>query len=398
MKKVLLIGHGPQVLPSSTHTGFPQLRTWSLQSYLHMLGHDVHTVYIEEGHDTLPNETFDVAVTAGPFASAFAALSLPDNIPLWLDWPSDPRADLHARLHGKGILPAPSEQAFVTMLHTLALRRADAVGVISKRQYWATLSSLLDWEISTAQLQQKIHYTPISFDFPFPKVRTKRSSKKSIALAGSLNSWFDAHRTYEILHDALGTSSDVNIHIYGGKVTHHHDPSCPLHHWKDSRVHHHGWLSNTDFHASLSTQNLGFWMNRSGVEPLLGSRTRALLFAWMGMDIAASCDTELMRSLLDEGLVWDIRSEQDFHRALEEKDSHAEQLFEYCTEHFSPAQAFAPIGTWLSNPMRTNHNQRETLSDELYRLRSAIHEIHTSRTWKWGSRIHRFLKQLSRKS
>ena len=392
MKKILLIGHGPAITPSSTHVGFPQLRTWSILKYLRDLGHDVHTVYAKGEKTTLPHQKFDAAVTAGPFSSAFAALSLHDDIPLWLDWPSDPRADLHARIHGKGEPPPPAEQAFVTMLHTLALRRADAIGVISKRQYWATLSSLMDWTLSTESLQHKIHYTPISFDFPFPKAQREKQKKRNITLAGSMNSWFDAEKTQTILLEALRNHPDIHINIYGGRVAHHIDPHCPIHHWKHPHVHHHGWLSNDHFYESLCTQDVGLWVNHQGVEPLLGSRTRALLFAWMGMDIAASCDTELMESLLQEGLVWDLRSPKDLQLCLQSPKFHGEALIEYCQEDFSPTKVFSPIKEWLKNPVRNQSSQQETMSDELHRLRTTIRNIHNSKTWRWGSRIHRYMK------
>lgn len=395
MKKILLIGHGPKIQPSSVHVAFPQLRTWSLERYLGTLGHDVHTVYVENKENPLPQIDCDVAITAGPFASAYAALSLPDDVPLWLDWPSDPRADFHARLHSTGLLPEPAEQAFVTMLHNLALRRADAVGVISKRQYWATLSSMLDWSIHDAQLQERIWVTPIAFDFPFPKPNTQRTQKTNIALAGSINSWFDTERAFRLLHDAIQTYPKINVHIFGGRVQHHIDHKCPLQKWSHSLVHHHGWLSNDEFYTLLCKQDIGFWTNRAGVEPLLGSRTRALLFAWMGMDITATCDTELMKELHIEGLVWDIRSNQDLFKAISEPSHSGALLHEYCQDQYSPSKTYAPIKKWLQAPRRRASVDKENLSQELYRLRNTIQEIHNSTTWKWGSRIHKFLKKFS---
>ena len=394
MKKVLLIGHGPPVQPSSTNVAFPQLRTWSMERYFQALGHHVQTIYVEDKNTNIPNTDYDVAITAGPFASAYAALSLPDEIPLWLDWPSDPRADLHARLHSTGSLPDPSEQAFVTMLHTLSLRRADAIGVISKRQYWATLSSLLDWRVQDPDIHKKIHITPISFDFPFPSPARKSSKKEHIALAGSINSWFDTQRSFALLNAIVQENPQVQVHIFGGRVAHHIDPKCPLQQWSHKRVHHYGWLSNDDFHSSLCKQDIGFWINRQGVEPLLGSRTRALLFAWMGMDITASCDTELMQNLLSEELVWDVRTIEDVKNAILSPKQHGTRLKEYCLDTYSPSTVYAPIEQWLQNPKRHTPSDSDHIGDEIYRLRKAIAEIHNSPTWRWGSRLHLLFQRM----
>ena len=393
MKKVLLIGHGPKIKSSSTNVAFPQLRTWSIERHLKALGHDVQTVYVEKKEHKLPKVACDVAITAGPFASAYAALSLPDEIPLWLDWPSDPRADLHARLHSTGHLPVPSEQAFVTMLHNLALRRADAIGVISKRQYWATLSSMLDWKIHDEQLQENIFVTPIAFDFPFPKP-VQRIQKKNISLAGSMNSWLDTEKSYQLLNDIIDKYPQINIHILGGKVKHHIDPQCPIQTWSNKRVHHHGWLSNEDFYRLLCKQDIGFWINRPGVEPLLGSRTRALLFAWMGMDITASCDTELMQDLHLEGLVWNIRNKENLREAFSSPIHHGSKLRKYCHDHYSPSKVYTPIENWLKNPVRSQKTTQEYISEELYQLRKTVQAIHGSTTWKWGSRLHKLLKKI----
>ena len=397
MKKILLIGHGPKINPSSTNVAFPQLRTWSMERYLHSLGHSVHTIYVEDKEMNIPNTGYDVAITAGPFASAYAALSLPDEIPLWLDWPSDPRADLHARVHSTGSIPNPSEQAFVTMLHTLSLRRADAVGVISKRQYWATLSCMLDWKIHDPNLHKKIFTVPISFDFPFPSAEKPRTQKKNIALAGSINSWFDAQTSFQLLNTVVHEHPQVNIHVFGGRVAHHVNPTCPLQTWSHNQVHHHGWLSNNDFYTSLCGQDIGFWMNRQGVEPLLGSRTRALLFAWMGMDITASCDTELMTNLLSEELVWDIRTADDLRNALISPSQHGKKLKEYCSDTYAPSTVYAPIEKWLCAPKRYTQPNADNVSDEIYRLRQTILAIHNSATWTWGSRIHRFFQKIVRR-
>ncbi|MAA79542.1 MAG: hypothetical protein CL916_09805 [Deltaproteobacteria bacterium] len=394
MKKILLIGHGPQINSASTIVAFPQLRTWSMQRYLQSLGHSVHTIYVDNKEKKLPNADYDVAITAGPFASAYAALSLPDTIPLWLDWPSDPRADLHARLHSTGSLPEPSEQTFVTMLHTLSLRRADAIGVISKRQYWATLSSMIDWRIHDPDIHKKIYTVPIAFDFPFPQTAHNRTEKKNIALAGSINSWFDAQKSFQLLNKIVKELPQINIHIFGGRVSHHITPNCPLQNWHHKQVHHHGWLSNNDFYTSLCKQDIGFWLNHQGVEPLLGSRTRALLFAWMGMDIAASCDTELMQNLCSEKLVWNIRTAEDLSTAMIGRTQHGKKLKEYCRETYSPSAVYAPIGQWLRAPKRYKHPHKDNVSDEIYRLRQTILAIHNSPTWRWGSRLHQLFQNI----
>jgi hypothetical protein len=398
MKRILLIGHAPEIHSQSTHVGFPQLRTWSIHQFLLRNGYEVETLLVP---DTIPHtpapipyKNIDAAVTAGPFSSAYAALSLPKDIPLWLDWPSDPRADLHARIHGKGTTPSASEQAFVSLLHRLALRRADAIGVISHRQYWATLSTLMDWRLQDPILPEHIHFTPIAFDFPFTqkKHNANHISQNNIALCGSLNSWFDTEKARVILEEQLTKNTKTQVHIFGGHVPHNQEIHA-IQHWIHPRVHVHGWLPNDVFHQKISTLSLGFWMNRHGVEPLLGSRTRALLFAWMGMDIAASCDTELMVDLHKEGLVWDVRTASDLSEAMLSTKRNINGLREYCHDHFSPSQAYSSLHDWLKKPYKRPICDGEPLAEEVLRLREALEKVHNSQTWRWGSRLHRFIKK-----
>lgn len=400
MKTILLIGHGPKVRPQTTVMGFPQLRTWSIEQFLGKHNYEVHTVLvpstIEDRPLSIPSIHFDAIVTAGPFASAYAALSLPTNIPLWLDWPSDPRADLHARLHHHEEIPSTEEQAFVAMLHSLALRRADAIGVISKRQYWATLSSLMDRGLHEVNLASRVHTIPIAFDFPFPHSLPFRGKEYNITLCGSLNAWFDIHAAQEILGSVLETRKNVHVHICGGTVDHNKE-TTPLTSWRHNRVHIHDWLPQQQLQDLLSKQDLGFWMNHKGIEPLLGSRTRALLFAWMHMDIAASCDTELMHDLLSKNLVHDIREANDLHNVIESPPNKGSQLFAYCQEQYAPEKVYAPLLDWLSHPQKRTPLTQEILQEEIFRLRAEMNTIYATPTWRWGSRLHSLGNHLRKK-
>lgn len=397
MKRILLIGHAPEIHKKSTCVSFSQLRTWSIHRFLLRSGYEVETVLvpnnIEDSPIVVPNKNIEAVVTAGPFSSAYAALSLPKDIPLWLDWPSDPRADLHARIHENGEMPSPSEQAFVSLLHTLALQRADAVGVISHRQYWATLSTLMDWRIQDETLPYNIHVTPIAFDFPFAQRKDipTRTDLKNIALCGSLNSWFDSKKARFMLEGLITKNKDIHVHVFGGYVKHSVNHQA-IQNWKHPRVHIHGWLPNDEFHKKLSTMQVGFWINRTGIEPLLGSRTRALLFAWMGMDIAASCDTELMVGLKRKGLVWDVRTPEDLSKIIHSPAFPKDELRTYCHQHFSPDLSYAPLLQWLKNPSQKSNINVDALSEEVQALRKKLENIHNSPTWKMGNRLHRIIR------
>ena len=96
-------------------------------------------------------------VTAGAFASACAALQLPEDVPIWIDWPSDPMADLHAKLHAPQSVVHPADIPYIQALRESVVQRSDAISVISKRQYWVTLSQLLVHQIGEAKLHQRIH-------------------------------------------------------------------------------------------------------------------------------------------------------------------------------------------------------------------------------------------------
>jgi len=398
MAKVLLIGHAPAIGHNNTRIGFAQLRTWSLHQYLQCMGHSVELKLISEEINNSPLNipAVDAVITAGPFASAHAALSIPDDIPLWMDWPSDPRADLHARIHTPSP-PTEAEKAFVQILHQRALFRADAIGVISKRQYWASISSLMDTALCDPDLHTYIHVIPIAYDFPFPEVQAPKSrSNHGIALCGSMNSWFDSDRSWMILKQALQKNPTLSVHVLGGSVPNHPAGKAALANWKHQRLFQHGWVQTHKMQEILQSQHMGFWINKMGVEPLLGSRTRAMLFAWMGMDIAASCDTELMATLHKHNLVWDIRNIEDLSEALRASAQKSKALQDFCRQEFLPKKIYQPIHSWLKNPKVRKKAEKDKLLEEYQRLHQELHNVHSSRTWKWAGKAHKMLLKITK--
>ena len=383
--KVLMIGQGPLPSTSEPFCSFPQLRTWSIhktiQEWCTQQGHTVELALVHDGTYTdglnvyapadmtsLYNmaEHCDVVVTAGPFYPLIALMHLPNHIPLWLDYPSDPLADRDAR-NRKSPLPK-SEWNFISELTHNALHRADAMGVISKRQYWASLGQRLS--ISTPEIP--IAYTPIAFEFP-STMRT--STGTDVLLAGSNNPWLNIARLDKHLQHRA-------VHCTGSTVPGLSSQSLPTH-WTQ-----YGWLPPIDLQKIVDRCQFGVWADEQGIEPLLGSRTRALFYIWNGLTPVGDTTTELASLLHTEGHMSSWSDEPP----LSPIDIVAAQ--QYCQIHFAPKTVYNGLLDWLANPSIRHKRPTSSTHEENLRLRGALHKIHTSPTWRIGSTVHQWLNNI----
>ena len=93
--------------------------------------------------------------------------------------------------------------------------------------------------------------------------------KNGVVLSGSNNPWLDLDRLSTLL-------SEQTVHCTGMNV--HHLPERPI---PETWIQH-GWLNDVDLQTLLSQCSFGVWTDAKGVEPLLGSRTRAsvLYLVW----------------------------------------------------------------------------------------------------------------------
>ena len=383
--KVLMIGQGPLPSSSEPFCSFPQLRTWSiynmLQKWCKQHGHTIELVLVHDGTQTVGLNVYaptdmtslynkssdcDVVVTAGPFYPFIALMHLPNHIPLWLDYPSDPLADRDAR-NRKSPLPK-SEWSFLSELTNNALHRADAMGVISKRQHWASIGQRLG--ISAPDIP--ISYTPIAFEFPSPM---RSSTGTDILLAGSNNAWLNIEKLNHRLHGH--TIHCTGITVPGLSST----PLPPQ--WNQ-----YGWLSPTDLDSVIDRCQFGVWADEQGIEPLLGSRTRALFYIWNGLTPVGDTTTELASTLHKEGHMssWADETPLSSVNIVAAK--------QYCQKHFEPRTVYNGLLEWLDSPSIQHKRPNSSTHEENLRLRETLRKIHTSPTWRIGSTVHQWINNI----
>lgn len=376
-------------------TTFAQLRTWSMQRFLEkqklhvasflLSDSDIHghNVYEQKTMDALSAfcKNIDILITAGPFLPALVLDGIPENIPLWLDWPSDPLADFHAKqLVSQTTI---SDHSIVQELIRKAFFRADAIGVISQRQAYASLGQLLllGYEMTPVSV------IPIAYDFPFSP-QTKQALAEDILIAGSMNTWLDLRQIVE----TLGTAQARNIHITGGYVPHFPEGKQLIKELQDrfTNLKYHGWIAEPELENVIRKCQYSVWLDQGDIEPLLGSRTRALFSIWHGLKIFGSTKTELADFLMRQQAMveWDGRKPADivFRQLAEINVEHAQSV---CKQYFSPDVVYAPIVEWINNPVRVKKQPQDSVFLENQSLRREIRSVYQSSTWKILNRVHK---------
>ena len=387
--KVILLGQAP--LPSSTipFCTFPQLRTWSMFEWLknlaksndlqlelqllhdgsHPDGFNVHRIDdMQRLYECVLDA--DAIITAGPFLPLFALLHIPDSIPIWLDYPSDPLADRHSK-NTQASIPQPEYQ-LISELTRFALHRSDAMGVISRRQSFATLGQRLLLDCPDIPIK----YVPIAYDFPHSQSSTVTVDSTDVLISGSNNSWLDLDRLKHLL-------VNQRVHCTGMKVQHLIDKTLPPS-WND-----HGWLNENELHNIIKTCKFGVWTDTKGVEPLLGSRTRALFYIWCGLTPIGDATTELATELVKANCMNTWTQDMPFTAI------NIVQAQQFCAERYAPEKVYEPIEQWLQSPTLHHRVPSTSTHDENIRLRKELQTIYNTKTWRWGSKIHRWIKQIS---
>jgi hypothetical protein len=397
--KVLVIGCGPIPSDSQAICSFGQLRTWSIWKYLASTHNDVDLLLLgltnEAGLlpysiDTVKqiqtrSEQVDVVVTAGPFLPALILDAIPQNIPLWLDWPSDPLADQHAKR--SQVEQNQQEEALVQEIVQRALQRADAISVISERQKWATIGQLL----LIGREDVPVVTIPIAFDFP-GKIRVPRKKSKNVLLSGSLNTWLDIEK----IMDSISTETDLHLHITGGVTENYPEMEEKFNSMLknySSQVTYHGWLEEVHLQKVVSSCYLATWLDLPGIEPLLGSRTRALYYIWNGLKIFGSTLTELGLQLHEHRFLAEWHQRSELPMVLEEAEKiDTSKAQQFCLKLFAPNKIYQPLIKWIINPKIVATGRPSFIATENQRLRGEIQRIYSSKTWRWSNRLHLLLR------
>jgi len=382
---IILLGQGPLPSRDSSFCTFPQLRTWSKLKFLREhTQHEIELILLNDGTATESNsgqkefnvynatdmkalyacvEHADAIVTSGPFLPLVALLHIPDHIPVWLDYPSDALADRECKDKRSNI--SNTEYSFITELVQFAMHRADAMGVISQRQYYASLGQRLLLDCAAIP----ISHVPIAFDFPHERLMKQSHDSNNVLLSGSNNSWLDIQRLEKLL-------AGRTVHCTGMNVQHIKGTPLPEQ-WNQ-----HGWLTEEALQKIIQQCRFGVWTDTQGSEPILGSRTRALFYIWCGLIPIGDETTELAETLLNQKCMnsW---SQADPFSSI---DIQVAQSF--CASTFGPEHVYQPLKDWLSNP-KINHRQRSSSVEmENLKLRTELQTIYETKTWRWGSKIH----------
>jgi hypothetical protein len=408
---------------SQSAPGFSTLRSNHMRNFLeqqtrytiHEVSLTAQNIYDEQIQVTLHSlSTYcDVIVTAGPFLPALVIPYLDTKTPLWMDWPSDPLADgLSKYAIQKNINWTEIRNAV-----QLALSRSDAFGVISQRSKDALIGQLmLLGRVDTDFFSKGVFVTPIVCDFPesiYIPTDDEKENKETfdILICGSLNTWFDVQTLCNGLDLFLNASNEmtkkIHLHIVGVEsfCSYSSEGWKTLENWiqgiSSDTITVYPWLEEEDFENVLKKCDVGVWMDKSGIEPYLGSRTRALFYAWRGLDIIGGGACELVEDLSQHGEIHVASSMERLAHMLtyvsskpmsyEKKKDRIERL----KNIYGLEQVFAPLQNWLQRPTQRKHFLNHiSQQEQITNLQQELYNIYNSTTWKVLSSIHKKFRSL----
>ncbi|HCH62253.1 MAG: hypothetical protein CL927_15695 [Deltaproteobacteria bacterium] len=418
MAHVLLIGRGPLPQPGHHQTGFAQLRTRHFLQVLQQAGHSVDTVLIADDHapgllstTRAAAQCADVVVSAGPHRPASVAVAAARaGQPLWIDLPGDPLSELQALALVLGTDLPPERRAEVHAMARASLSRADHLSVISRPQQHAAIGQLsLLGRID--HIPAPVSVIPIAYDFPFPPRAPRRIPSAGpviLALSGAFAPWFDDETLADGLERALKACPRLHVRVTGGGVPGHYTAGYErFQRWAEAssaadRIHLHGWVPHDQVPTILGAAHIGLCIDRPGSEPILGSRTRVLLFTWLGLHLVASPTTDLVADLVAHELCIPIPpgtagpALADRLVKLVEEPPPPERV---AAAHTHLATRYAPTTTcdalldFVHAPsvLPVTADPVALVTRELETVREALTAVHGSPTWRLLSRIHGLL-------
>lgn len=439
MARVLLIGCGPLPGPGVRRSGFPQHRLASTASALQVAGHTLRVVclvradelgeerrdgdwaglfpVVEEGPGWVEKiadlaRGAEVIVSMGPYTPGRAAALVAGDRHFWADVPGDPFAELeavlqaHARGHGE-MADLDARVAAAQAAALLVLERADAIGVISEAQRLATLGQLgLAGRLVDPVPVERVFVMPVAMDFGVSAPpRPRRPGELVVAVSGGLNTWFDEDSLMAGLDLAFARLPGLRLVLTGGALPGHHTAAARrVAAWAErhtGRVMAHGWLPEEAMVRALAAAHLGLNLDRSQNEATLGSRTRLLFYAALGMEIATTTASPLGRELVDEGLALGLAMADpaglaDRLVALAAQGCPgASRTQEVLRRRYDPVVVAAPLLRWLESPSRAPAAKlpSATLARELAEARAALAAVHATPTWRAMAKIQGWFKR-----
>ena len=425
MSRILLIGRGPLPGPDTVQMGFSELRTAAFARAIEMSSAELRTAllvreptpnpmmsapewasttFIEEEGPGWLEQLHDVAqgadgiVSAGPYNPGRAAVAIAGDMPLWVDVPGDPMSELAAlaRVASSGL--EASTVAAAVAACTAVLSRADAMSVISGAQRHAAIGQLgLMGRTLTQDKTPPVHVLPITSNFGFdePSLPERSSRSPTIALSGAFNPWFDDERVCAALDEAFRRRPDISVVVTGGGVAgFYEDGFRRFQRWArqhPTRVSIHEWLPHAQMGAVLRAADIGLSMDRSGPEPELGSRTRLLLFASLGLIPASTVVCELTHEWRAAGAL--VALDPDPKVAGEQLasiDRTDATPVRRARALMKPQIANPVLAEWCEDPRRVapGETAEGVLATELESLKEEIAAIHASPTWTTLNALH----------
>ncbi len=333
--RIALLGDGTLADAHGPEASFAQLRLLQFHEGLALDGHEVRV--LDAGSATRAQVRAlapDVVVSAGTWGPVRAALEVCEDLPLCIDLPGDPFADAQAAAfapgsaaHAAGVDAAAraAEEVFVP-----ALRRAQAFTTIGDPARFALLGQLgvLGRLARTPPGHESVLVTPIAWRFPgfrpAPPREHRAGNPLTVALVGGFNAWLDEGALLAGLLGAMeriaAQGGELRVLVVGGPIPGHHEAGyARFATGARASVHAGAFTFRPRLPAAALSEALAgahalAWVDRAGAEPLLGSRTRALLALHQGLRVVATSRCALAHELVAGG--WLTPLSGDPHVAL----------------------------------------------------------------------------------
>lgn len=372
---------------------------------------------IEETPDTVAQvealaREAEVVVSMGPYGPGMVAARVVGERPWWADLPGDPFAELEAVIQaaarGEGAVPdLGARVAMAQIAASVVLHRADAIGVVSEVQRWAALGQLgLAGRLVEPTPTERVFVMPVAMDFGLQAApRPRPPGELCVAVCGGLNTWFDEDSLMRAFDRALPRAPGLRLVLTGGDLPGHHGAAAAkVAAWAarhPGRVQVHGWLPQDQLQGALAGAHLGLCLDRPQHEASLGSRTRLLFYAALGLEIATTPRSTLAAELVAEGLATAL-PEQDpagVAEILVEQTARgstgAAETQRVLAARYDPVAVARPLLDWLAAPTRAPPGllPSATLAGELWRTREELARVYRSPTWRALARIQGWLRR-----
>lgn len=357
-------------------------------------------------------------VSAGPFAPARAASRIPRGLPVWIDLPGDMMAEAQLRSQTSG------DKAH--LLHAwevlqAALRRGDVFSAISERQRCAVLGQLglAGRLVPEVQGEALVHTLPVAVEPLWQRwagaaLRSPQSELRDpnhLILPGAINTWMDLETLAEGIRRALLRSPALKMTVTGGPIAGHFDEghsrllALARASGLEERWRFTGWIPAEEAAHLTARASWGLSLDRPGLEPFLGSRTRLLYGLALGLRFLLTPGSTLAEALVAEGLALPVphgepeRLAQSILEAVsmpytaEQQDARARLLARTDADVVS-----APLLAWCRHPRISppGADLDEGLRLRLSNLEEELEAIHQSPTWRGLSKLHQGIRRLRR--